>query len=316
MARIAYFAHGRGRGHASRQLSIARALDAAGHEVHPFGGGDGASFGAQLPRFREVAPVWPGPGSPLRFARRVARDRAALRALSPALVITDGDPAAAAVARMHRLPLLAIGHDLVFGHCELPPGLPFHLLAAQRANALPFSVAPHRRVAVHFLPVRARDAATVVARPDVRPGLRADANTNDAIAVYFRDDNGRRVEDLLRRHGQRVVRACGNPDRFAEQLSTCRAVVASAGSTLLAECVLLGKPLLALHRRRDPEQTMNAALAARAGVAVAAAIESVNEATIDQFLRRVDGAEFARVDLARALPAASEAAVAATTELV
>lgn len=99
---------------------------------------------------------------------------------------------------------------------------------------------------------------------------------------------------------------------FRRALAKCSAVVASAGSNLLAECALLGKPILATYRRDDGEQWLNAILAEQAGIAVASELGDAPAATFE-FLARVRRGDFARIDLERALPPLS-AAVAATLD--
>jgi UDP:flavonoid glycosyltransferase YjiC (YdhE family) len=95
---------------------------------------------------------------------------------------------------------------------------------------------------------------------------------------------------------------------FRAALGRCSAVIATAGSNLLAECVLLKKPILALHARGDHEQRLNGLLAADAGVAEAATIgDSALPAAVRRFLDRVARGGFSTVDLAAALPPVSTA---------
>ncbi|MCA9662191.1 MAG: glycosyltransferase, partial [Myxococcales bacterium] len=95
---------------------------------------------------------------------------------------------------------------------------------------------------------------------------------------------------------------------FRAALRRCAAVIATAGSNLLAECVLLNKPILALHARGDHEQRLNGLLAADAGVAEAATIGDPALAEgVRRFLDRVERGGFSRVELAAALPPVSTA---------
>jgi UDP:flavonoid glycosyltransferase YjiC (YdhE family) len=70
---------------------------------------------------------------------------------------------------------------------------------------------------------------------------------------------------------------------------------------MLAECVLLAKPVLAVYRDGDAEQCLNATLVERAGVGLGRPIAQGVRAT-DEFVRRVSSRDFTCVDLANALP--------------
>jgi len=326
VARIAYFVHGRGRGHASRALSIVPALRRAGHDVATFGGGQAADLLGKWPSHRDVPPVLPGWGAVTAAPVRLVGDVRALGSLHADLVVTDGDPSAALAARLLGVPTVAIGHDLVFSRCRLPAGLPPRLIRAERTSSLITSGADVG-VAVHFLPIEPARPRTWVARPSLRPELDGKTESNGHLVAYFRDGNGDDAVRRAARLGARVVcfgqELAGVPnvdarpfDRegFAAALRGAAAVITSAGSNVLAECVLLGKPMLALHRGDEAEQALNAQLAAAAGVAVASSFERLDDAIVDQFLRRVGAGDFATIDLAHLLPDAAEAALRAVDD--
>jgi hypothetical protein len=103
---------------------------------------------------------------------------------------------------------------------------------------------------------------------------------------------------------------------FASRLRRCAAVIGTAGSNLLAECVMLGKPVLALHAPDDHEQALNGRLAARAGVGMTASLQGVDEELVDLFLERVASRSFHRVDLELALPPASRVVTQVVEDLL
>ena len=326
MARIAYFVHGRGRGHASRALSIVPALRGAGHDVTTFGGGGAADLIGAWPGHRDAPPIIPGWGGARRLPARLVADLRALRELRPDVVVTDGDPSAALAARALRRPTVAVGHDLVFSRCRLPADLPADLVRAERRSSLLISGADVG-VAVHFLPIEPSRPRTHVARPSLRPELAGPVRADGHLVAYFRDRNGDAAVALAAGLGARVVcfgqELAGLPgvdarpfdrDGFAAALRSASGVIASAGSNVLAECVLLGKPVLALHHATEAEQALNARLAAAAGVAVAASFEALERATVERYLRRIAAGDFATVDLAARLPDASDSAVTAVSD--
>lgn len=324
---IHYYVHGRGRGHASRARDILRALARHGIEVELFGGGDAADLLAGHPRWRTRAGVRPGPLSVPTLGAHALRDVVTFRRRRPHLVVSDGDQPSLLAARLLGIPSVAVGHDLALTACELPAGVNGWWRLQQAINVLPVFAAD-RWVAVHFLPVRAARAHVSVARPDCAE-LAVAEDPDDRVLCYFRDGNGARVVQLLVAAGARVAwfGAGARPSRdvqalpfdaqaFRAALPRARAVVASAGSNLLAECVALDKPLLALHRARDSEQALNGELAERAGVAQRARLDRLRADDVERFLTRVREGGFARVDLRSALAPVSEVVANVVLELL
>ncbi len=321
--KLAYFVHGRGRGHASRALSIVPALHAANFEVGLFASRDA------LPVVRDLGQVQERPllrGGPVGWSELLIRgvwEARRLRRGGFDLVVADGDQAALLAARLAGLPALAIGHDLVFTCCELPAGLAPRRLLHQRANALIPTHLSTRRVAVHFLPCRATDAHTIAARPVLEPDPDAICEARShRLVTYFRDGNGDAALKLARTICGDIVHADGKTgalyDRatFRQLLRSSTAAIGSAGSNLLAECVLLGTPLLALYREDDSEQALNAQWLAAAGAGLACSFENLTHERVVEFWDRALAGQFARVPLTDALPSVLEAVVTSVTQML
>lgn len=307
--RIAYFVHGRGRGHASRSVTVMERLTAEGCEVFPFGGGDAWSLLQYVPRARSVDPVLPGKALWSVTSRRVREDRERLRKLAIDVVISDGDMPSVFAARSLGIRCISIGHDLVFSRCTLPKGLSLCALLEERLNGFHTAFAPEG-VAVNFLPLESACAKTVVARPDFRPDFFQARNEDGHIVAYFRDANGADVARALSQTGREVQLFCPKGDRhrglnvrplcraaFAESMSTASAVVGSVGSNLVAESIALGKPFLGLHRKGDAEQSLNAQMVAAAGVGMVTTFEGQDPLLARRFLKRVEARSFRRVDM-------------------
>jgi hypothetical protein len=253
------------------------------------------------------------------------------------MVISDGDHAALLASRAASIPSVAVGHDLVFcGRVRLPP-LPGAALQFQRLSSAPLRAA-RRWVAVHFLPAVSLDPALQLARPETLDAATLDAATSnlaelatdpsDEVLCYFRDRNGKGVVDLLRAAGCRVIwfgaeasasdgiEALPIGERpFRRAFSRARAVIGSAGSNLLAECVMAGKPVLALYRDKDSEQRLNATLIEQAGVGMGACLDHLDSKTVTRFIERCRREDFARIDLRSALPPVSVAVRRALVDL-
>ena len=194
--RIAYFVHGRGRGHASRAQTIVPALTEDGHDLRLFAGDQAIDLLAGL-SVAAINSVKPGLRGTLLIPGRLGHDRAELKKSKPDLVISDGDAPSLVAARSLGIPTLAIGHDLVFTGCQLPSDLPTGALRAERRSALFASRLGTRGVAVHFLPIQPARSEIVCARPSLRQELSGTPPSSvGGIVSYFRDRNGRHCVSL------------------------------------------------------------------------------------------------------------------------
>jgi uncharacterized protein (TIGR00661 family) len=300
MIRIAYFVHGRGKGHAIRTRAVLGGLQRR-DEVRLFCAGEAWDVLSDVPCAEPVLPCMPGRGMLGAFRLRFRADRERLKRWSPELVVSDGDGPSVNAARSLGIPVVAVGHGLIFGHTHLDSALPFQRRIREIVNVASSSWPAARRVAVHFAPVQARTPGTYVARPDLRPEIRSAETREDFLLAYFRDGNGTAALEQLVRRGHRVVLfgeprkvpkgvelQASNVQAFADALARCRAVVGSAGNQLPGECAMLGIPMLAVHRADDGEHEMNAHLVEAAGIGVAASIERFTSEVVQRFEAELD----------------------------
>jgi UDP-N-acetylglucosamine--N-acetylmuramyl-(pentapeptide) pyrophosphoryl-undecaprenol N-acetylglucosamine transferase len=319
-ARIAYFVHGRGRGHASRALDVVPALRSAGHSIALFASGDALLPLSTLGSVTERPLLRGGLVGHAHTLASAVLASAQIRDARADLVISDGDAAALLAARARGVRSLALGHDLVFSCCELPPGLGLGNIVHQRLNALVATHLSDRRVAVNFLPLPVGRAHTRLARPAVDElAPRAGQRTARAVA-YFRDDNGARVVsmagevvsqlDVFGGHGELLPRSS-----FRALLGAAGAAIGSAGSNFLAECAAAGTPVLALYRRDDAEQEINARLVAAAGLGAASSFEALTTARVAEFWERARRGGFAACGGLWSMDALEPAVLGAVHEL-
>ena len=327
MIRIAYFVHGRGKGHAIRTRAIMEALGGR-VDVQLFCAGEAWDVLHDLPGAEPIVPCMPGKGMVRSFRLRFRTDRKRFRHWRPYLVVSDGDGPSVNAAKTLGIPVVAVGHGLILHHTRLPEALPLHSHVREALNVASSSWPACRRVAVHFAPAEPRTKGTLVARPDLRNNVDPDLSRQDFILAYFRDGNGTAVLEQLAARGHRV-RLFGEPrsvprgvdlvapdvDAFGEALSRCRSVVGSAGNHLPAECAMLGIPMLALHRERDPEHKLNGRLIEAAGIGVAAAVERCDQDVIRRFEAEFDKPREELAARTRAMPPASAVVPQAIDEL-
>ena len=317
MIRIAYFVHGRGKGHAIRTRAVLAAL--ATGEVRLFCAGEAWDVLSDVPCAEPLLPCMPGRGMLGAFGLRFRADRERLKRWAPDLVVSDGDGPSVNAATSLGIPVVAVGHGLVFRHTDLDSALPLRRRVREIVNVASSSWPAARRVAVHFAPVQPRTPGTYVARPDLRPEIRPAKTREDFLLAYFRDGNGTAALEQLVRRGHRVVLfgeprevpkgvelRASNVQTFADALGRCRAVVGSAGNQLPGECAMLGIPMLAVHRADDGEHEMNAHLVEAAGIGLAASFERFTPDVVRRFEAELDKPRDELTARTRAMRPASE----------
>ncbi len=301
MAHILYALNGQGRGHTSRSLAVADELRRRGHEVTFCCGGEAAE---RLLRREPVVEV-PAPREIVRANRvrllASARHNAPLaarlpaiveelagrvRELNPALVVSDFEPLAPRAARRLGVPAVALDRQHLLTEARVP--VPLRHRASAALTHLGVSVMVPRALFARLLvptfspfPLRAGSRAELlppILRADVREAVPSDAG-HVLVYVNHPAGTGRLLRALGAAEADFVVYNLPRPPQeyanlafrpasrrgFVRDLAACRAVVCTAGFTLLSEALWLGKPVLALPNRGFFEQTLNALALARTG---------------------------------------------------
>ena len=326
MARIVYALSGQGRGHTSRVIAISDALRARGHEVRFCCGGTAREVlearGERVipvPALRQVLR-----GNRLRFwatgyenARNIATQHAivarladAFTAYRPALIITDFEAFAPKAAARLGLPVLSFNHQQVLTETDYT--LPTRLwLQAQLAFTIIRLIVPrapaHVLLTSFFYPPLKQPARTTLVPPIIRPAVEAlTPSTGDHVLVYYNTTEGsEHVLEALRQVDARFIvynfappeDASAYPnlvfkqpclEGFLEDLASSRAVICTAGFTLISEALFLGKPLLVSPNGGIFEQTLNAIFLKREGLGEAVLDGQLKAADVAAFLDRLD----------------------------
>jgi uncharacterized protein (TIGR00661 family) len=326
VARILYALNGQGRGHTSRALAVTHALRRRGHEVSFCCGGDAAErlrrqsepvLDVPAPRelvrgnrvrllatARHNLPL--AVGTP-EIAEEVAER---MREIAPDLVVSDFEPFAPRAADRLGIPAVALSHQQVI--TETRCHIPLRFAASAALTRLGIGIMTPRRLfervvvpSFFFPPLRpARDADLVppIVRSEV---VAAQPRRGDHVLVYLNHPAGsERLLDALRRVDARFVvnnvpppsqpEAYPNLDfrppspRFVDDLASARAVVSTAGFTLISEALHLGKPVLALPNRGFFEQALNALYLRRSGHGDVV-FGPVTATAVERFLRTPPG---------------------------
>ncbi len=325
MARIVYALSGQGRGHSSRSLAISAALRARGHEILFCCGGTakeilearGESV-VEVPQLKTVlrnntvlaAPTlianWP---SIANLDRIVSKLAGRLRAISPELVITDFEAFSWRAADRLKVPTISFNHQQIVTETvyELPPE---HWLDAQVAKAIINIIAPKSPAQLlltsfFFPPVR-RPWRTHLVPPIIRKEVEGLTPTRgDHTLVYYNQPEGNKtLPGLLREDGRSYIvynfPLPADPEQFPnivfkrtsiteflKDLATSRAVLCTAGFTLISEALYLRKPLLAVPNRGIFEQTINGLFLEREGLGKAIIGRRLTAADLNDFHRQL-----------------------------
>lgn len=298
MARIVYGVSGEGAGHAVRSREVIRHFLKSGHIVHVVTYGRAYALLQDEFDCREVAGItfhfadnrlryWRTIGHNLRLWPSVRRSLTDIRnrfqEWQPDIVVSDFEPLVARTARCCQLPLLAV--DNIHYHLLLPPSrlsweYHFYRLAAQLIVRVVPGTTADRYVITALAAVAPRQEGPLAIVPSiVSPDLTAgEPLPGDHVLVYdsfgtatlppllavtpyhyrlYGYDRGDRVGNLTFRTFSRT--------EFVRDLRSCRAVIGTAGFTLMSECLVLHKPFLAIPVRGYFEQFDNAGELERLG---------------------------------------------------
>jgi len=348
--RIVYGVHGYGRGHAARAQAVLPELTRR-HEVLVLAGDDaydqlhrqyvvvriptlryhqgrGGRRSARVTIQRNITGVLDlllgGP------TLQMVRDE--MSRFGPDVVVSDSEAWTHRAARSLGIPRISFDHYGIMACCRLEG-----LSAWDRAGCWIESLAyralvcrPERMVVAAFYPATPRRKGVRVVGPILRQEVRQTRPlAGEHLLVYFSNARSHftpRVEQALRgldvpvrvygladrigREGGLEFRPAGNMP-FVKDLSSCRAVYATAGNQLVSEAIHFGKPLL-LMPEDSLEQQLNARYVARWRIGMHVRPAQVSEALLERFLGRVPQyaaniASHRRDGLAEALAAIEEA---------
>ncbi len=317
MARIIYGVSGEGSGHSSRARVVLEHLEQQGHEVKVITYDRGyknlsadfdvfASVGLHIvSRNNKVAPL----PTLLNNLQKIPQGISVLQELrktifkqfDPQLVLTDFEPLTAYLAQHYDLPLISLDnqHRLRYMEYECPAELKFNrdvTVSVIRAMV----PKPDVSLVTTFCFGAVKNAHTFLFPPLLRKEVTAlNPTCGDAILVYLTSGYDDFIELLDRFPRERFIiygqGDCGergtlhfkvpSTDGFLTDLANCKAVMATAGFTLMTEALALGKPYLALPMAGQFEQEINAVFLEQIGCGMRAPTPTPDQ--IGAFLYRL-----------------------------
>lgn len=290
MAKIVYGLSGDGSGHSSRTREMASHLVARGHEVKL------VSYERGYRNLKDEFDVFETEGlliaskdnrvAPVKTVtsnlKRLNKGHKKLRKLrqqvfkqfEPDVVITDFEPMTAYLARRRNLPLITLDnqHRMRYVKYKCPPGLKNE---SRLTKTIIRAIVPKPDVslvtAFHFGPLK--NDRTFLFPPIVRNEVLQLAPRDEGhVLVYVTHGFESLLEQLKLftretflvygydkddRDGNLQFRPFSN-DGFLDDLAAAKAIVATAGFTLISEALALRKPYLALPMKGQFEQQLNA----------------------------------------------------------
>lgn len=322
MARIVYAVCGEGFGHASRAHLIGQRFLDAGHEVMFVSSHRGLLYLRQYygERVREVFgltfdysrgyvdPVATVTKNLVQYVEGHALNRELFeevyRPFQPDLVVTDFEPFSGWWAWRNRVPFVSIGHEHMLIMCRLEHRLRnivpritstfvtrLHYIRARAYVVLNFFQAPFKGTAAVLAPLVVRPVVTTL-----------EPSTAGPIVIYSTTGTHEdQLHDVLSRFADQRFYVYGfnkhaergnclfkerSTEGFLADLAAARGAIASAGSSLMAECLYLRKKMLLLPLPGQYEQIVNAYYAEKLGLALWS--RQLDEPVLSRFLERLD----------------------------
>jgi len=284
--RILYGVCGEGYGHAFRALAVAEHLEKKGHELLILTYGkayeilkekfkvvriEGLNYVVQDSKINKRRTVIHNVKNFPKNLIKHGEFKKIMNNFRPDVCLTDFEPVSAYLAKIHRIPLVSIDneHVITSSKLKIPKGYrAYYLLAKNIVRAM--TGRAKYFVVVSFFDFIPKKKNVFVVHPVLRPDiLGKKIEDKEKIVVYLsREDDS--ILELLRKINERFVVFGYNVDKidgnlefktrekFLDELVKCKAVIATAGFTLISEAIYLKKPLLALPIKGQFEQFLNA----------------------------------------------------------
>ncbi len=322
MARIIYAVAGEGFGHSSRSHLTGQRLLESGHDVMFVGSrksllylkqyfGDrvkevfGLSFAYENQRIdksetlkRNLLKL------PEAYRQNDELFKEHFEPFEPELVISDFEPFSAWWAWRKGIPFLSIDHEHMLTLCKLdhPSKNWFSRLTASVVTECHY-IGAASYIIINFFKAPVRIDSAVLAPPIVRPVVRELEPTDGGHILLYSTTGKERdhLQEILSQFAGQTFIVYGfeeaaerdnctfkkrSTEGFLADLAASRGVIASAGFSLLSECLHLKKRTLLLPVAGQYEQIINARYVEKLGLGISS--EKLDETVVARFLDELD----------------------------
>jgi len=322
MARIIYGVAGEGFGHSSRSHLIGQRLIDAGHDVMFVGSKSSLVYLKQYfgERVKEIFGLsFAYENGRIDKSETLKRNllnlpegnrqneelfRQYFEPFEPELVISDFEPFSAWWAWRNRVPFISIDHEHMLTLCKLEHDSKnwFSRMTASVVTECHY-VGAVAYIVINFFRTPLRIDSAILAPPIVRPAVRGlEAREGEHILFYSTTGKGeKKLRDILGRFGGQKFYIYGfdksakfkncvfkerSTEGFLADLAGARGVIASAGFSLISECLYLKKKMLLLPVAGQYEQMINGHYIEKLGLGISA--DKLDEGVLKRFLNQID----------------------------
>ena len=226
------------------------------------------------------------------------------KAFNPDLVISDFEPFSAWWAWRKRVPFISIDHEHMLSHCQLEhQGRNWFSRMTARVVTECHYVGAVAYIIVNFFDALLSVDSAVLAPPIIRPVVRSlKAKAGEHILLYSTTgEDEEQLWKILCKFSEQKFYIYGfkkdleykncifkkrSMEGFLGDLAGAKAVIASAGFSLISECMYLKKKMLMLPLAGQYEQIINAHYIEKLGLGISA--EKLDEAVLARFLDELD----------------------------
>lgn len=322
MARIIYGVAGVGFGHSSRAHLVGQRFLEAGHDVMFVASGQSLSYLSQIYGDRvkkifglsfvyrrgRIDSVRTFTRNLFGLGRANSQNKRLLdqvcRPFEPDLVVSDFEPFIGWWAWRNKIPMVSLDNEHLLTACRLEHRLR-HLVSRLSATAVTGSIAARAKsyVVINSFEVPLKRRNAVLVPPIVRPIVTTltPSKAGHIVVYWTTGTEERRVRDVLSQFTDRrfhvygfnknvtvgnCVFKCSSTEGFLADLASADGIVASAGFSLISECMYLRKKMLVIPLPGQYEQIINAYYVDKLGLGIAS--RRLTAQAMERFLTSLD----------------------------
>ena len=290
---ILYGVSGHGFGHSSRAMIIAKFLEKKGHLVKILTHGqaydilhnkfdvvkiNGLHIACKKGKVSNIHTFFTNIKPVLKNLYKISTYQNLIKKFKPNICISDFEPLTSRLAFINRIPLISIDnlHILTGFKLNAPLGHKKNFFLSKRIVDF---ITPHANqyVVTTFFDLEERKKNYLTVPPIIRGNIRKiKPSKKSKIIVYLTHKNPQTIR-LLKKinekflvYGYNINKKEGNiefrtKDSFEKEFGACKAVIATAGFSMISEAIYLNKSFFAMPIKKQFEQTLNGIMIKKRG---------------------------------------------------
>jgi len=313
--KILYGLAGEGFGHSSRALVVIDYLQKKGHQVKV------VTYGQAYDVLKNKFDIFKVKGLHLIFEKSVLKKRETVKSnlknfsqnfkkwrdfhqlmteFNPDLCVSDMEVIVPILSNWYKRPLISFDNQHRITNLELEVPKKYYndyLIAKEVVNA--FVRRAEKFIVTSFVDAKIKNNKdTIIVPPIIREKVRKTKSKEGNKILVYLTKKDRQVLNVLKKIDERFLvygynkkKKSGNlefkkRESFLRDLGNCKAIIGTAGYTLMSEALYLKKPYLAVPLKGQFEQTLNALFLKQAGFGDYS--EDLNEKDVIFFFYNLD----------------------------